>query len=518
MADKKYNLRPNTRFRLDHESCATCGVDEELNLEGITTEFSISPQSKSATVQQSDIGSQSGVRSNSHEDTDLEQNDPTPEIKYRKGRESQPIRPTQIISKPTDYEDISQISAPVKSSANFVPSDTMSIVKEPEKTSEHVHLSRSMGPMTEPSGISSGNTSAIYNSRPAQCASNTERNTRNEANFNRATHIEGPNVVTPPQYFTAWGDAIQYEGEPLNQRNYLRPRPNYGQGDFTAPKVNLPTFNGKTDWEAFWVQFEFFCQRYNWDQTEKMSQLMSSLRDIAMQYVARLPVIHRSSYDQLVDALKLRFGDHVLPETHRATLQTIRKNAKEELHEFASRVCDQVSKAYPGLVGSQLHTDLTIETIVNGLQDPSLVYDVLTKKPKSVREAVDMIAWHDCCKGTSRKRSGIRQVADTEEYDVRRVNDKKFVTEERLNSFGRGLQESLIESMKELFEKQGNKNAKFAPRNNHAKPTLLCFKCNSPNHLMAKCPQYTKGPQKAQSQGMDMGRPAPTNQSHPQLN
>ena len=93
MADKKYNLRPNTRFRLDHESCATCGVDEELNLEGITTEFYISPQSKSATVQQSDIGSQSEVRSNSHEDTDLEQNDPTPEIKYRKGRESQPIRP-----------------------------------------------------------------------------------------------------------------------------------------------------------------------------------------------------------------------------------------------------------------------------------------------------------------------------------------------------------------------------------------------------------------------------------------
>ena len=138
MADKKYNLRPNTRFRLDHESCTTCGVDEELNLELITTEFSISPQSKSATVQQSDICSHSEIRSNSHENTDLEQNDPTPEIKYRKEKESQPIRPTQIISKPTDYEDInSQLNASVKSAAKFVPSDTMSIVKEPEKATEH---------------------------------------------------------------------------------------------------------------------------------------------------------------------------------------------------------------------------------------------------------------------------------------------------------------------------------------------------------------------------------------------
>ena len=254
-------------------------------------------------------------------------------------------------SRSTDYEDISQISAPVRSTASFVPSSKVSVPPS-EKITEHVYLSRSMG-LTESSGIDSGNALAIYYNSPTQITRNIQGHTNEEAN--RATHIEGPNVIIPPQYMTAWDDAIQYEGGPLNQRNYLRPKPNYGQVDFAAPKVSLPTFNGKTDWEAFWVQFEFFCQCYNWDQTEKMSQLMSSFRDIAMQYVARLPVTQRSSYDQLVDALKLRFGDHVLPETHRATLQTIRKNAKEELH-------DQVSKAYPGLVGSQLHTDLTMDS------------------------------------------------------------------------------------------------------------------------------------------------------------
>ena len=49
MADKKYNLRPNTKFRLDHETCATCGLDEELEVIGTNKEFSISPQVHSAS-------------------------------------------------------------------------------------------------------------------------------------------------------------------------------------------------------------------------------------------------------------------------------------------------------------------------------------------------------------------------------------------------------------------------------------------------------------------------------------
>ena len=160
-------------------------------------------------------------------------------------RQNMPVPRFKRSSRSTDYEDISQISAPVRSTASFVPSSKVSVPPS-EKITEHVHLSRSMGPMSKSSGIGSGNASAIYYNRPTQTTKNIQGHTNEEAN--RATHIEGPNIIihVPPQYMTAWGDAIQYEGGPLNQRNYLRPRPNCGQGDFTAPKVNLPTFNGKT--------------------------------------------------------------------------------------------------------------------------------------------------------------------------------------------------------------------------------------------------------------------------------
>ena len=508
MADKKYNLRPNTKFRLDHETCATCGVDEELEVIGTNKEFSISPQVQSASGrdQNIDLELQSGITTClSHENDEIEQIDCPEEIKAcRKSKETggDAVTITQITSRSSDFLNNSQISAPIRPTTSIINSDlsNKTCILPSDKSVEHVHFDQSKGPMTEPSYMDSRSrprsTSSYSNTR--QMPTNIQENNSNMPHTyqepNRA-NLGRPNAFMPQSYITSWGDSLQYEAGPVNSRNNLRP--NYGQGDFTTPKVNLPTFNGKTDWEAFYVQFEFFCERYHWDPTEKMSQLMSSLRDVAIQYVARLPVVQRSSYDQLVDALKIRFGDHVLPETHRAALQTIKKNSKEELHEFASRVGDLVSKAYPGLAGSQLHTDLTIETMVNGLQDPSLVYDVLTKKPKSVREAVDMIAWHDCCKGASRRKSGIRQIsdyADIDDHSIRRINDKKAVTEERLNSFGRGLQESILDMIKNYMENPRRKpQISNSKRNNFVrKEPALCFKCNSPDHLIAKCPQNYK--------------------------
>ena len=128
----------------------------------------------------------------------------------------------------------------------------------------------------------------------------------------------------------------------------------------------------------------------------------------------------------MVESLRTRSGDHVLPETHRASLNNLRKNPRESLHEFAARVSELVSKAYPGLDGSQLHTNLTIETTVKGLQDPTLTYNVLTKKPHTINQALDMIAWHGCCKGTTRRRNVVRQVSEDDEgndFNMRRIND-----------------------------------------------------------------------------------------------
>ena len=95
--------------------------------------------------------------------------------------------------------------------------------------------------------------------------------------------------------------------------------------------------------------------------------------------MSRLTPQTRANVGQLMDALERRFGDHVLTETHRLSLENLKKNAQESLQEYAARVQTLVSRAYPGLEGLELFTSMTIDHLVSGLQDPNLVYDVKTR-------------------------------------------------------------------------------------------------------------------------------------------
>lgn len=54
-------------------------------------------------------------------------------------------------------------------------------------------------------------------------------------------------------------------------------------------KLKLPVYDGKSEWEPFWLQFNFIAQQYGWNAHTEHLHLMGSLRDIALQYVSRLP-------------------------------------------------------------------------------------------------------------------------------------------------------------------------------------------------------------------------------------
>ncbi len=80
-----------------------------------------------------------------------------------------------------------------------------------------------------------------------------------------------------------------------------------------------------------------------------------------------------------------------------------------------------------------------------------------------------MVQWHEVCKIQTRKTASLRHVSEAtgikdvehidqfEDVDVRRVNGKRFVMEERLQQFGRDLKDSMQTSMetstKELLKK-----------------------------------------------------------------
>jgi hypothetical protein len=180
------------------------------------------------------------------------------------------------------------------------------------------------------------------------------------------------------------------------------------------PRPRFPFFSGKTSWESFMVQFELFSKKYDWSLAERHDQLIFCMRDDALEFVAQQPLDVQSHPTLLSRALERRFGDHILPETHRARLHTMKKQPRESIDEFAFKVSSTVAKAYPGLCGGDLYTSLVIEHIVNGLGDSSLAYDILSKRPHTIEQAIDMIQWHECCKAKTTKVT-IRQLSEETE-------------------------------------------------------------------------------------------------------
>ena len=147
-----------------------------------------------------------------------------------------------------------------------------------------------------------------------------------------------------------------------------------------------------------------------------------------------------------------------------------------------------------------------IHRLMQELPDQSIAYEVLIRKPRTLSEAVDMITWHECGKETPRKKSGIKQLSTFDDSDktavsredlhtleVRGVNGKRFVTEERLIQFGRELKtsiEKLLRDDRSNQKGQGNQpnQAEEAmPRRGNFK-NVTCYYCNEPGHIYSRCP------------------------------
>ena len=334
--------------------------------------------------------------------------------------------------------------------------------------------------------------------------------------------------VYPDAYQVRSNDATGYQRQTFHLEPTINtpvlPQPSSSYVNHRRDNIQprLPIYNGRTNWEAFWVQFRLISDQQGWNEDVQCDRLILSLKDEALLFISQLPYETRRNINLLFAAMKRRFGDHVLAETHRATLQNMKKTSNETVQEYASRVTAIMVKAYPGLEGTTLFSQLAVEHLLHGLTDSTLAYDVMTKKPKSIEEAIDLIAWHDCCKVNAKRKptSSIRHVAPESESDsdedemkdhhkVRRANGKSYVTEERLNQFGRDLKESIIKSVSETVSKevselkkmresnsnyQQNRNNREQPQyrrkgNQYGNSTRKCFTCNLEGHYSYNCPQ-----------------------------
>ena len=277
--------------------------------------------------------------------------------------------------------------------------------------------------------------------------------------------------------------------------------------DINEPRPTLPMFSGKhgSNWDAFWVKFELMARRYGWSLQKQSEQLLFCLKDDAMDFAAGLSSEVREDLTFFSQALRERFSHSTPAETVRANLNNLRKTPKETIQEYASRVRTMMARAYPDIGNTDTFTQMTIHHLLQGLNDQSIAYEVLIKRPRTLTEAVDMVTWHECCKETTRKKAGLRQVTscnterlhqqECNDYDVRRINGKKFVTEERLIQFGRELKAAMEKIFKGESRDENQQEAMKERIPNSRSPyhrPIICFFCHKEGHILPNCPKRQK--------------------------
>ena len=304
----------------------------------------------------------------------------------------------------------------------------------------------------------------------------------------------------------------------LPQDNFAGAPRNYGNRfQFNDIKPRPPSFDGKPDaWEPFLMQIQLMSRSYGWPDYKFRDQLMFALRGEALLFASNLPEHIRDDTNSLISAMEQRFGQCLLAETHRANLNNLKKQSRETIQQYSARVSRLMTRAYPGIQGTGIFENLAIEHLLKGLPDQKMAYEILTKKPRTLSETVDMITWHEACRQQTVKNSGVRKIEDygySSEYDsddsdlttdLRRVNGRKMVTEERVNQLWRDMKLYLTQQIEKMTNPGSEGTSSAENSDNSKKKTpykdLTCYSCNEKGHISPECPKKQTA-QKPRMQG-----------------
>lgn len=189
-----------------------------------------------------------------------------------------------------------------------------------------------------------------------------------------------------------------------------------------ASTVKPPKFDGSTSWAVFHRQFEAAASHNNWQPGEKAAHLLSGLQGQAADILHSLPV--EATYEDIVGALRDRFGDHQLAAAYRSQLKTRVQASEETLQEFAAAVEQLAHRALVGLPVGYIQTKAA-HAFIDGVRDREVKQHLILGGDRSLNEALNQALKLEAAKAAAGQPVRLREVTraptgGNESVDTRR--------------------------------------------------------------------------------------------------
>ena len=162
--------------------------------------------------------------------------------------------------------------------------------------------------------------------------------------------------------------------------------PSSGQRTAVPPKVK--GYNGLTDIETYLSQVEAVARGNGWSSADTARHVLAALEGDGREVIGDVKPTELDNFDEIVAALRRRFGRYAIQENARAQLKTRERGEEETVGKYAAVLIALTRRGWPDATETH-REDILLRAFLDGLHPHRLREHVLLKRCKTMAAALE---------------------------------------------------------------------------------------------------------------------------------